>query len=84
MKRVVVHIDRLALIGFRREDRTAIASGLEAGLERVFGAGVAGKQRSAWGDALRVSLGATPVGPGSKPQRVGENLARAFGEAIKQ
>ena len=36
MKRVVVHIDRLVLNGFRHADRHAIAAGLQQELGRVF------------------------------------------------
>jgi hypothetical protein len=36
MKRVVVHVDRLLLKGFRHEDRHTIAVGLQRELGRVF------------------------------------------------
>lgn len=84
MRRIVLHIDRLILNNFRYEDRLAIASGLEKELVRVFGDREATKQLRAGGDILRLPLSRVPVGPSTKPQHVGENIARAIGKGTRK
>ena len=84
MKRVVVHIDRLVLKGFRPEDRHAIAVGLEQELGRVFADREAVSLLSAMGDVSHMRVGGVPVEHGSKPQRVGENVAQGIGREIRK
>ena len=81
MKRVVVHIDRLVLKGFRHEERHAIAAGLEQELGRVFFDREVSLLR-AMGDVSRLQVGGVPVEHGSKPQRVGETVARGIGTEL--
>ena len=84
MKRVVVHIDRLVLKGFRHEDRHAIAAGLEQELGRVFADREAVSLLMARGDVPRLQVGGVPVEQGSRPQRVGENVAQGIGKEIRK
>ena len=82
MKRVVVHIDRLVLKGFRHEDRHAVAAGLQQELERVFADRDAVSVLSAMGDRPRLRVGGVNIAHGSPPQRVGEHVARGIGKEI--
>ena len=84
MKRVVVHIDRLVLKGFRHEDRHAIAAGLEQELGRVFADREAVTHLGAIGDVSRLQVGGVSVEYGSKPQRVGESVARGIGKELQK
>ena len=81
MKRVVVHIDRLVLKGFRPEDRHAIAAGLQQELGRVFAEREAVSLLRAKGDVSRLQVG-MPIEQGSRPQRVGESVAQGIGKEI--
>ena len=84
MKRVVVHIDRLVLKGFRHEDRHAIATGLEQELGRVFADREAVSLLRARGDVSRLQVGGVSVGQGWTPRRVGESVAQGIGKEIKK
>ena len=84
MKRVIVHIDRLVLKGFRHEDRHAIGVGLEQELGRVFADREAVSLLSAMGDVPQLQVGGVNIEHGSKPQRVGENVARGIAKEIKK
>lgn len=84
MKRVIVHIDRLALKGFRHEDRHAIALGLQEQLRHVFVDREAVSRLRAKGDLLRLQAVSVPIEHGSKPPRVGGNVARGIGKEIKK
>ena len=84
MKRVVVHIDRLVLKGFRPEDRHAIAAGLQQELGRVFADREAVSLLSAMGDVQRLQVGGVPIEQGARPQRVGESVAQGVGKEIKK
>ena len=82
MKRVVVHIDRLVLKGFRHEDRHAIAAGLEQELWRVFADRDAVSRLRATGDVPQLQVGGVQIEHASKPQRVGETVARGIGTEL--
>ena len=82
MKRVVVHIDRLVLKGFRHEDRHAIAAGLQQELGRVFADREAVSLLSARGDVPRLQVVGVPIEHGSILQRVGESVAQGIGKEI--
>ena len=84
MKRVVVHIDRLVLKGFRPEDRHAIAAGLEQELGRVFTDRAAVTHLGAIGDVSRLQVADVLVGQGWSPRRVGESVAQGIGKEIKK
>ena len=84
MKRVVIHIDRLVLKGFRSADRHDIAVGLQEELGRVFAGREAVSQLRAKGDVSRLQVGGVPIEHGSNPQRVGENVAQSIGKEIRK
>ena len=84
MRRVVVHIDRLVLNGFRHEDRHAIAVGLQQELGRVFADREAVSNLRTMGDVSQLRVGGVPVEHGSMPQRVGESVAQGIGREIKK
>lgn len=84
MTRVVVHIDRLVLKGFRREDRHAIAAGLQQELGRVFTGRDAVWHLRTIGDVSRLQVSSVHIEHGSKPQRVGENVAQGIGREIEK
>lgn len=83
MKRVVVHIDRLVLKGFRHEDQHAIAAGLQRELGRVFAEREAVSHLTAMGNVSRLQVGGVQIEHGSKPQSVGESVARGIGKEIE-
>ena len=82
MKRVVIHIDRLMLKGFRQEDGHAIAAGLEQELGRVFADWEAVSLLRAMGDVSRLQVRGVQFEQSSKSQRVGENVAQGIGREI--
>lgn len=84
MKRVVVHIDRLVLNGFRREDRHAIAAGLEQELGRVFSDREAVSALRDRGDLSRARVNGVQFEPDAKPRQVGESVARGIGKEISE
>lgn len=84
MKRVVIHIDRLVLKGFRHGDRQSIASGLQQELGRVFADREAVQHLTTVGDVSRLQVGRVQFEQGSKPQRVGEDVARGIGKEMKK
>ena len=84
MKRVVVHIDRLVLKGFRPEDRHAIAAGLQQELGRVFADREAVSHLTAFGNVPRLQVGGVHIQQGSTPQSVGESVAQGIGGEIRK
>jgi hypothetical protein len=84
MKRVVVHVDRLVLKGFRHEDQHAIAAGLRQELGRVFADREAVSHVRAKGDVSGLQVGGVHIEHGSTPQRVGENVAGGIGKEMKK
>lgn len=83
MKRVVLHIDRLVLKGFRQEDRHGVAEGLQQELTRMFADPQAAQQLMENGDVSRLRLGSISIGQNSQPQRVGSQVARSIGKGMK-
>jgi hypothetical protein len=84
MKRVIVHIDRLVLKGFRHDDRHAIASGLQQELGRVFADRAAASLFESSIDVPRLQVSGVSIEHGSKPQLVGETVAHRIGEEIRK
>ena len=84
MKRVVVHVERLVLMGFRHEQRHGIASGLQQELARAFGDGAFVRPSSLVTDASAVSAGAVRVGQDSLAQQIGADVARELYKAIRK
>ena len=84
MKRVVVHIERLVLKGFRPEDRHAIAAGLQQELGRVFAERDAVSLLGVMRNVPRLLVAGVPIEVDSTPQRVGENVAQGIGKEIRK
>lgn len=82
MKRVVVHIDSLALKGFRYEDRYTVAAALQDELTRVLAAPEAAQQVASLGSVPKLKLGSVNIGANAKPQQVGAATGRAVGKGL--
>ena len=65
MKRVVVHIDRLVLNGFRHEDRHGIAASLQQELGRLLAERAAVSGLRDRGDVGRLRVDSVQFEPGS-------------------
>lgn len=79
-KRVVIHIDRLVLNGFRFEDCHAIAQGLQQELSRLLVdphsvQGLIGQR-----DISRLHVGGVHLAQSVKPQSVGVKVAQGIGK----
>lgn len=83
-RRVVVHIDRLTLAGFAREERHAVAAGLQRELIRVLAdpAAVARVRSTGHMAALRVNV--EPSSLASSPEAVGASVARAITNEVRR
>jgi len=79
MKRVKLHIESLALKGFRHEDRHEIAAGLEAELGRLLADPAALHSLTGAGDVTRLTLGRLAIAPGSPPRQIGTATAQGIG-----
>lgn len=84
MKRVIIHIDRLVLNGFRFEDRYAIAAGLQHELSHLLAYPQAVQGLTGLGDISRLQVGRMHIAQGSKPQRVGAQVAQGIGREFKR
>lgn len=82
MKRVIVHIDRLVLKGFRPQDRHAIAAGLEQELAVMFADPQAVRRLTERGDLSRLRVGGVRIDQGLKPQDVGVQTVRGIGREM--
>jgi hypothetical protein len=83
MKRVIVHIDRLLLIGFRHEDRNVLAEGLQAELTRLLADTPTDAGLANMGNTARMPAGTVRIPHDSTPQAVGEQTARGIAWRIK-
>jgi hypothetical protein len=83
MTRVRVHIESLALRGFRHEDRHEIAAGLEAELGRLLASPEMAARLAATDHVARLDAGRLAVAPGSGPRQVGVQSARGIARRIK-
>lgn len=84
MKRVIVHIDRLVLTGFRRGDRHAIAAGLQQELGQVFSDRDAVSHLRTVGNVSRLKESGVNIKQDAKPQRVGESVVQGIGKEIRK
>jgi len=82
MTRVIVHIGRLVLKGFRPEDRQAIGQGLQAELARVLAQPDAVSRLRGLGDVPRLRVGGVAAEQGATPQRVGQGVAQGIGREL--
>jgi hypothetical protein len=78
MKRVVVHIDRLVLKGFREGDQHGIAAGLQDELGRLLSSPGAAEQLRHLGNVESIRAGKIQVSLGAKPEATGVSAARAI------
>jgi hypothetical protein len=83
MKRIIVHIDSLMLNGLCHEDRHAVAAALQRELARLPSNPGTAARLVAMGEAPRLRVGAIPIDSGSKPQRLGVEVARGLGKEMK-
>jgi hypothetical protein len=84
MRRVIVHIDRLVLTGFRQEDRDAVAAGLQDELGRVFTDRDAASRVGAMSDVPRLQIGGVRIDHGAGARGIGESVAQHIGREIKK
>lgn len=78
MTRIVLHIDRLVLKGFRHEDRHAFAAGLQAELERLLADPDARAGLASMHDSSRLPVGTVFVQRGASPQSFGAATAQGI------
>jgi hypothetical protein len=78
MKRIVVHIDRLVLSGFRNEDRHAVSAGLREELGRVLANRDSVSRLIALGRVPRMQVGGVQIAQSTKPLRSGESIAHGI------
>jgi hypothetical protein len=83
MKRVVIHVDRLVLQGYRPEDKQAIGLGLQQELQRAFSQrGVVLSRIGQVADAPYLKADRVNIQTGSTPRRIGQRVARAIGKGM--
>jgi hypothetical protein len=75
MKRVVLHIDRLVLRGFAREDRDGIAEGVRLQLGELLANAGAAQNLADMRGAQRLNVGDVQVAHGAKPTQIGKLIA---------
>ena len=83
MTRIVLHIDRLVLRGFGRDDREGIAEGLRAELGRLLAAPETSRHLMSQNGVSRLKIGAVRIGQGAKPTTVGEQAAQGIARGIR-
>jgi hypothetical protein len=84
MKRVIVHIDRLVLKGFRYEDRHSLSEGLREELSRLLLAEPnAAAHFVSRGNLPRLKVDGVRIEPAAKPSAIGAQVARGIAREIK-
>jgi hypothetical protein len=84
MKRVVVHINRLVLKGFRKADSHAIGEGMRSELARLLADPVTGERLASLGDVSRMYAGKVKLTHDAKPQRFGISAGRAIAKGFSR
>jgi hypothetical protein len=84
MKRIVLHIDSLALKGFRAADRQAVAHGIREQLARSLAEPGALDRLSRHRSIAALPALNTRTAAGAKPQSVGAAVGAAIGGAVKR
>lgn len=82
MKRVIVHIDRLVLRGFRDGTQSGIAAGLRAELGRTLSAPGIAERLMGVGNVASVRAGEVRFSPAAKAEATGVSAARAIAKGI--
>lgn len=84
MKRVVVHIDRMVLNGFRDADAHGIGEGMRGELARLLAEGGAGERLASLGHVSSLDAGKVRLAPDARPQRLGVSAGRAIVKGISR
>lgn len=85
MKRVVIHIDRLVLNGFRPEDRHAIGEGLQQELSHLLTSPIAAQGITHLGDQAQLRAGRIHLAQSAKPQSsYGRNIGAQVAQSINK
>jgi hypothetical protein len=84
MKRVVVHIDRMVLNGFRDADAHAIGEGMRGELTRLLAGPTTGERLASLGHVSSLHAGKVRLAPDAKPQRLGISAGRAIVKGISR
>jgi len=82
MRRVIVTIDRLALKGFRYEDRHAIAEGLQEQLTALFSEPGMAERLVGMGDVSRLRTKAISIPGEASPRQTGTDVANGIGKGL--
>jgi hypothetical protein len=84
VKRVVVHIDRLLLKGFRNADSHAIGEGMRGELARLLADPMMGERLASLGHVSSLHAGKVKLAQDAKPQRLGISAGRAIAKGISR
>lgn len=84
MKRVIVHIDRMVLNGFRDADARAIGEGVRGELTRLLAGPTMGERLASLGHVSSLHAGKVRLAPDAKPQRLGISAGRAIVKGISR
>jgi hypothetical protein len=82
VKRVVVHIDRLVLKGFRNADSHAISEAMRGELARLLADPTTGERLASRGHVSGLDAGKVTLTHNAKPRRSGISAARAIAKGI--
>jgi hypothetical protein len=84
MKRVVVHIDRMVLNGFREADSHAIGEGMRGELTHLLADRATGERLASLGHVSSLDAGKVRLAQDAKPQRLGISAGRAIVKGISR
>jgi hypothetical protein len=84
MKRVIVHIDRMVLKGFRNTDAPAIGEGMRGELARLLADPATGERLASLGHVSSHDAGKVRLAQDAKPQRLGISAGRAIVKGISR
>lgn len=82
MTRIVLHIDRLVLRGFDRDDQAGIAEGLRAELGRLLATPEVARQLRSRHGVPALKVGAVRIQAGTQPTAIGAQAARGIVRGI--
>jgi hypothetical protein len=82
MKRIVVHVDRLVLNGFRNADAHAIGEGMRGELARLLADPGAGQRLAGLGHVSSLRAEKVALTQGASSQRLGISTGRATAKGI--
>jgi hypothetical protein len=82
MKRVVVHVDRMVLNGFRNANANAIGEAMRGELARWLADPARGQRLASLGHVSRLDVGKVALTQDASPQRLGISAGRAIAKGI--